>query len=124
VAEFVGKTNLLDGMAVKPDAVAHGRVTLRVASDALVPGAHVALSVRPHQIELVDPAARTEAGVNLLRGTVQRASFLGEAVDYQVAVADSDLVLRVAAPAIARLRPGESVVLRIARAACVVLSEE
>src|SRR5438093_17843 len=43
VAEFIGKTNLIDGMAVKPDAVAHGPFTLRIASDRLVPGAHVAL---------------------------------------------------------------------------------
>jgi hypothetical protein len=45
-------------------------------------------------------------------------------VDYQVSVADSDLVLRVAAPASQRLRPGESVSLRIDRGACVVLAEE
>jgi hypothetical protein len=44
-------------------------------------------------------------------------------VDYQVAVADGDLVLRVAAPATTRLRPGDGVGLRIARAACVVLAE-
>jgi iron(III) transport system ATP-binding protein len=124
VAEFIGKTNVVDGMAVKPDAVAIGRLTLRVASDALVPGAHVALSVRPHQIELMPPDATGSDGANVVRGAVQRASFLGETVDYLVAVADSDLVLRVAAPAIARLRPGEAVGLRIARAACVVLGED
>ena len=122
VAEFIGKTNVVDGMAVKPDAVAVGTLTFRVASDALVPGGHVALSIRPHQIELgVAPA---NDGVNALRGVVQRASFLGETVDYQVAVADSDLVLRVAAPAIQRLRPGETVSLCIDRSACVVLAEE
>src|SRR5437870_9005209 len=41
VAEFIGRTNLLDGMAIRPDAVAQGALTLRVGSDALVPGAHV-----------------------------------------------------------------------------------
>jgi iron(III) transport system ATP-binding protein len=123
VAEFIGKTNVVNGMAVKPDAVAHGSLTLRVASAGLVPGANVALSIRPHQIELVAPTAAKEDGVNSLRGVVQRASFLGETVDYQVAVADSDLVLRVAAPAIKRLRTGENVGLRIERAACVVLAD-
>jgi iron(III) transport system ATP-binding protein len=123
VAEFIGKTNLVDGMAVKPDAIAHGPLTLRVASDTLVPGAHVALSIRPHHIELVAPNAAKEDGVNVLQGSIRRASFLGESVDYQVAVADSDLVLRVAAPTIARLRPGGLVGLRIARSACVVLAE-
>jgi iron(III) transport system ATP-binding protein len=123
VAEFIGKTNVVDGMAVKPDTVAHGPLTLRVAGEALVPGAHVALSIRPHQIELGAPAADTD-DANRLRGTIQRASFLGETVDYQVAVAESDLVLRVAAPAVKRLRPGEIVGLRIEREACVVLAEE
>jgi iron(III) transport system ATP-binding protein len=124
VAEFIGKTNVVDGMAVKPDAVTHGRVTLRVASDALVPGTHVALSIRPHQIEMTAPGAAASDGANVLQGIVQRASFLGEIVDYQVGVADSDLVLRVAAPAIQRVRPGESVGLRIHRGACVVLAED
>src|SRR5438552_1017635 len=124
VAEFVGKTNLVDGMAVKPDAVAHGPFTLRVASGRLVPGAHVALSIRPHQIELVAPTAVKDQSANYLRGVIQRASFLGETVDYQVAVAEGDLVLRVAAPAITRLRPGEAVTLRIDQGACVVLADD
>ena len=70
------------------------------------------------------PVAAASDGANMLRGVVQRASFLGEIVDYQVSVADSDLVLRVAAPAIQRVRPGEAVGLRIDRGACVVLAEE
>jgi iron(III) transport system ATP-binding protein len=123
VAEFIGKTNLIDGMAVKPDAVAHGPLTLRVASDGLVPGAHVALSIRPHQIALHAPTDARDEEVNTLRGRIQRASFLGETIDYQVAVAGSDLVLRVAVPAAKRMRTGEPVALRIARAACVVLAD-
>jgi ABC-type Fe3+/spermidine/putrescine transport system ATPase subunit len=110
-------------MAVKADAVAHGPLTLRVAGGGLVPGAHVALSIRPHQIELVDPSAPPAPGVNALRGIVQRVSFLGETVDYQVAVVDTDLVLRVAAPAIRRLPASETVGLRIDPAACVVLAD-
>jgi iron(III) transport system ATP-binding protein len=124
VAEFIGKTNVVDGMAVRPDVVAHGPLTFRVASDRLVPGAHVALSIRPHQIEIVAPADAKDETVNLLRGTIQRASFLGETVDYQVAVQGSDLVLRVAAPALIRLRTGEAIGLRIERTACVVLADE
>ncbi len=124
VAEFIGKTNVVNGMAVEPDAVAHGRLMLRVAQGGLVPGAHVALSIRPHQIELGSPADVTDATVNALRGIVQRASFLGETVDYQVAIAESDLVVRVAGPAVKRLRPGEAVSLRIEPAACVVLADD
>ena len=76
--------------------VAHGALTLAVASGGLTAGAPVALSIRPHQIELADP---TSAG-GVLRGTVQRGSFLGETVDYQIAIADSDIVVRVTTPSI------------------------
>jgi iron(III) transport system ATP-binding protein len=124
VAEFIGKTNVVDGMAVRADAVAHGTLTLRVASHGLTPGAHVALSIRPHQIEVVAPTEARDEHVNLLRGTIQRASFLGETVDYQVAIAGSDLVLRVAAPATSRLGTGAAVGLRIDGTACVVLADE
>ena len=33
VAEFIGKTNVVDGMAVKPDAIGYGNLTLRVAGN-------------------------------------------------------------------------------------------
>ncbi|MEK7713931.1 MAG: ABC transporter ATP-binding protein [candidate division NC10 bacterium] len=125
VAEFIGKTNLIDGVAVAPDTVARGDLRLRVASNGLEPGARVAVSIRPHQIELVAlPGQGTgTSGANELRGTVQRASFLGESVDYQVQVAASDVVLRVAAPTSRRLRPGESIGLRIDPTACVPLAD-
>jgi len=119
VAEFIGKTNVIDGVAVGPDRVAHAKFTLRVASAGLTAGAHVALSIRPHQIEVVAP---TESGV--VRATVQRVSFLGETVDYQVAIADSDVVMRVTAPSLRRLRTGDVVGLRIDPAACVVLADD
>lgn len=62
--------------------------------------------------------------LTLLRGTVQRVSLLGETVDYQIAIADSDVVVRVAAPAVKRLRAGEMVGLRIDPTACVVLGDD
>jgi iron(III) transport system ATP-binding protein len=125
VAEFIGKTNLVDGVAVAPDTVARGGLTLRVASGGLAPGTRVAVSIRPHQIELVAPPAADPAGAgaHALRGTVQRASFLGDSVDYQVQVADSDVILRVTAPTSRRLRPGDSVGLRILPTACVPLAD-
>jgi ABC-type Fe3+/spermidine/putrescine transport system ATPase subunit len=119
VAEFIGKTNVVDGRAVGTDRVAHGPLTLRVAGGGLTPGAPVALSIRPHQIEIVAPT-----DPDAVRGTVQRVSFLGEAVDYQVAVADSDVVVRVTASSLKRLRPGEPVGLRVDPSACVVLADD
>jgi ABC-type Fe3+/spermidine/putrescine transport system ATPase subunit len=82
----------------------------------------VAVSIRPHDIALGAPDVAGPPGVNTLRGVIQRASFLGDSVDYQVRLADSDVVLRVAAPAPRRLRAGEAVSLSIDPAACVALA--
>ena len=120
VAEFIGKTNLVEGVAVAADTIAVGSLRLRVASAGLASGARVAVSIRPHDIALASPGSGA-TGVNALRGTVQRASFLGDSVDCQVRVAESDVVLRVAAPAAHRVRPGEAVGLSIDPASCVPL---
>ena len=122
VAEFIGRTNVLDGVAVARDTVAHGQLRLRVATADLEPGARVALSIRPHQLRLGEPGAAA-GGANAFRGTVRRAAFLGDSVDYEIAVADSDLVLRAAAAPTPRFEVGAAVGLRIEPAACVPLAE-
>src|SRR6266566_1375911 len=60
VAEFIGRTNVLDGVAVARDTVAHGHLRLRVATADLEPGARVALSIRPHQLRLGEPGAAAD----------------------------------------------------------------
>src|SRR6266545_3278160 len=82
VAEFIGRTNLIDGVAETANTVARGACRLRVAAGELRPG---------------------------------------DAVDYQVQLAEGDTVLRVAGPTPLRARPGESVSLRIPAAACIPL---
>jgi iron(III) transport system ATP-binding protein len=124
VAEFIGRTNVVDGLAVARDVVTHGAVRLRVAADAgLEPGTRVALSIRPHQIRLGEPGGAAADGSNALAGTVKRVAFLGDSVDYEVAVADSDLILRVAAAPTPRLAPGTAVAIRIDPGDCVPLAE-
>jgi iron(III) transport system ATP-binding protein len=124
VAEFIGRTNLIDGRAEGTATVARGDLRLRVASAGLTAGAAVAVSIRPHQIEL-QPRASSRATAapetNVLTGTVVRASYLGDGVDYQVQIDGSDVVLRVAGPAPPRVRLGESVSVSVAAAACVPL---
>ncbi|MGH7275799.1 MAG: ABC transporter ATP-binding protein [Candidatus Rokuibacteriota bacterium] len=123
VAEFIGKTNLVDAVAAEPGVVTRGSLRLRVAATALKPGASVVVSIRPHEIDLVAPGRAAPAERNVLSGTVQRVSYLGEAVDYQVRVSGSDVALRVTAPPPAGFRPGESVTLAVAPEACVPLTE-
>jgi iron(III) transport system ATP-binding protein len=126
VAEFIGRTNLIDGVAEETNSVVRGALRLRVAAGELRRGEAVAISIRPHQIEL-RPTTTSPAGgdgENVLRGTVLRASYLGDGVDYQVQLADGDTILRVAGPTPLRAHPGESVSLRIPAAACIALPEE
>ncbi|MBI4247470.1 MAG: ABC transporter ATP-binding protein [Candidatus Rokubacteria bacterium] len=123
VAEFIGRTNVIDGVAVGPDFVSRGDLRLRVASADLQPGTPVAVSIRPHQIDL-SPGGATGAGgpSNVLKGIIERASYLGDAVDYEVRLEGSDIVLRVSTTPTLRLRAGESVSLSVAPAACVPLA--
>ena len=122
VAEFIGKTNLVDGIAAEPSVVTRGSLRLRVASADLTPGCPVAISIRPHQIELLTDHSHRGAGArgeNLLRGMIQRISFLGDAVDYLVQVEGSDVILRVATSPSLRLRPGDAVTLAVAPSSCI-----
>jgi iron(III) transport system ATP-binding protein len=126
VAEFIGKTNLIDAVADGAGSVARGRLRLRVAADGLIPGTPAVVSIRPHLIALGPRAdARTPAtGGNALTGTVLRASYLGDTVDYQIALEESDVVLRVAGPTPARARAGDPVTVAVPAEACVLLPAE
>jgi len=122
VAEFIGKTNLIEGTAERSDTFVRGPLRLRVFDANLTPGP-VVLSIRPHQIAL-GPASLvppSSTGENVLRATVLRASYLGDAVDYQVQLDGGDLVLRVAGPITRRFRPGDAVVLTVLQCSAVRL---
>jgi iron(III) transport system ATP-binding protein len=126
VAEFVGKTNLIDAVADGPATVTCGRVRLHVAAAGLEPRAAAVISIRPHQITLgppplAPPGPLGATGDNVLSGTVVRASYLGDGVDYQVRLDDSDLVIRVTGPAPARARVGDAVGVTMPPEACVLL---
>jgi iron(III) transport system ATP-binding protein len=122
VAEFIGKTNLIDGTAERADLFVRGALRLRVFEANLTPGP-VVLSIRPHQIALgpasLAPPADTDD--NVLRAVVLRASYLGDAVDYQVQLEGGDLVLRVAGPVTHRFRAGDAVALTVRQCSAVRL---
>ncbi len=98
--------------------MARGHFKLEIASGDLEPGSTVAVSIRPHQIEMA-PAERAAGGAahNVFTGIVRRASYLGDAVDYQVELEESGIVLRIAGPAPPQVRAGQTVRLFIPPAA-------
>ena len=122
VAEFIGRTNLLDAVTAEAGVAVRGALRLRLASRETASAVPIVVSIRPHEIELVPAGRVAPAGANVLTGTVQRTSYLGDAVDYQVQVSGTDVVLRVTAPPPVRVGPGAAVTLAIAVEACVPLN--
>jgi iron(III) transport system ATP-binding protein len=119
VAEFIGKTNLIEAVGEGPGVVARDGLRLRVREAPIARGARVALSIRPHAIALLDAGAAAPAAANLLDGVIERATYLGDAVDYHVRVDASDLVLRASAAPGHRRQPGDRVRLAVPPEACV-----
>jgi iron(III) transport system ATP-binding protein len=127
VAQFIGNTNLVDVTASGSQTVTQGALSLRIAKDGLAPGEPILLSIRPHEIRLTSGGASgipaPGALINVLPATVQRASYLGTAIDYETRLQGSDLLLRVTAPVSARFKAGDAVTLAIDPAACVPVSD-
>jgi iron(III) transport system ATP-binding protein len=125
VADFIGRTNLLEASVVAADGPGSYRVStalgeLRASSaDGLRPGEAVALSIRPEDIELSE--SRPD-GSNVCSGTVSAKVFLGDTVDFQVAVGDQ-LVLATAHPTL-RTPIGDPIFLRVSTDKCIALAGE
>jgi iron(III) transport system ATP-binding protein len=120
VAEFIGKTNIVEATATGPDTVARGPWRLRVGDKNLTPGAAVLISVRPHEIRLT-PATGNARGDNVFAATVRRASYLGTAVDYQLTLDGTDVTLRATAAVSPRFASGDAVTLAVDPSSCVAL---
>ncbi|MGH7393071.1 MAG: ABC transporter ATP-binding protein [Candidatus Rokuibacteriota bacterium] len=126
VADFIGKTNLVDAVAAGRGVVERGGLRLRVAAADLEPGRRLAVSIRPHEIALAAgerPPEGVPSDANLLRGQVQRTAYLGDTLHYQVEVERGDLTLRVTGAPAMRIQTGAAVTLAIAPEACVVLTD-
>jgi iron(III) transport system ATP-binding protein len=127
VAGFIGRTNLLRGRTAAGGHVAceGGLDLLTAAAPDHLPGEAVTVSIRPHAVAVVaapDPAAPLagDGRVNLFAGTVTRASYFGDAMDYQVAIAGTACTLRAAGAPEPRFAVGQPVIARIEARACIV----
>ncbi|MGH7304156.1 MAG: ABC transporter ATP-binding protein [Candidatus Rokuibacteriota bacterium] len=121
VAEFIGRTNLLDAVTAEPGVAVRGALRLRLASRETASAAPIVVSIRPHEIELLTAGRTAPPDANVLTGTVQRTSYLGDVVDYQVHVSGTDVILRVTAPPPVRAGQGDAVSLAVAPEVCVPL---
>jgi spermidine/putrescine transport system ATP-binding protein len=103
VAGFLGVSNLIDGRLGRRDgSVAefetHDGATLRLPADRVDPslnGAALRVGVRPEKLTLLPADVAPPEGVNLLRGRVEIASFLGVSIQYQVHTAGGEEITAV-----------------------------
>ena len=88
VAEFIGATNMLSGVAGAFDgattAVTACGITLHVAGQVAAPGVNLLLSLRPETLRLVEPAA----GGPQLPARLQLREFLGPIVRLHMTLPD------------------------------------
>jgi iron(III) transport system ATP-binding protein len=116
VADFVGNTNFIDG-SLTGSVVRTEIGDIRVdAPPHLSPGEHVAVSVRPEDVDLCE---NRPAGDNVWEGRVEQKVFLGEAVDFQVKVGPRTLLSR-RHPTL-RTKVGEAIFVHLDPEKCVVL---
>ena len=131
VAGFIGRTNLLKGR-IAGDGVVEcegGVRLLTAAGPEHRAGEVVTVSIRPHRIALgADRGAApgdgpTAAGgrVNRFQGTVTRAIYFGDAMDYLVALTGADCTLRVAGDPDRRFAVGQAVTVRVEAERCVLV---
>ena len=97
VANFLGVSNLIDAKLRSTDGdlatlATHDGATLHVPADRIGPhqGDAVQVGVRPEKVTLVAAGEAPPAGVNVLRGTVVVASFLGVSIQYVVRAAGGE----------------------------------
>ncbi len=130
VAEFVGKTNLISGTVEENQRIGLGNgLLLHVGNgENLNSREKVCVSVRPHNIQLIQDKTEAEKysnrGFNLFTATVGRRIYFGDAADYLVQIGESDLALRVITPASQKIDPGQKVFALAHPDHCVVVRED
>jgi len=125
VADFIGRTNLIEGRVVSAGGNGYYRVgtvlgeLTAAASDPLQSGEAVTLSIRPEDIALSEERPQ---GPNVCSGTVNSKVFLGDIVDFQVGVGTQLVLAR--APTSLRTPVGDSIFLSISTEKCIALAGE
>lgn len=96
VADFVGRTNLIEGTVIKTEnntVLTHtsiGQVTCNTQSTPGV-GSVITLSVRPESTRVT----RSIAGQNTLRGKVESLLFIGDAYEGVIKIGETSLITRI-----------------------------
>ena len=121
VAHFIGLTNVVSGQVVSRTgntcavATELGQLDSEAPGDMAV-GAKVMLTIRPESFSFV-----AQAGPNCLSGRVVSSSYLGNILDYRIAVSP-DQTLRVQAAPSERHAVGDEVTVRFSADECWLIA--
>jgi iron(III) transport system ATP-binding protein len=127
VADFVGSTNFISGTVL---AVAGERCVVSSplgelkarADEGMEKSAAVAVSVRPEDVELSETEPVASDDGNVCKATVIGRDFLGDYLDFHVAV--GDVVLLAKAHPSLRTPAGEPIYLRMKAEKCIAIREQ
>jgi iron(III) transport system ATP-binding protein len=118
VARFIGSSNIAKGTAVGDGRIILAGVPIRCVGGKLVPGETVSISIRQHEIRIVESPA--DSAENVISAIVTRNIFLGNSRDYMVEIPDGTQ-LRVVTPPQTSIPPGTKVRLEFPPERCRVL---
>jgi ABC-type Fe3+/spermidine/putrescine transport system ATPase subunit len=115
VADFIGLSDFIEGTVLSVGAekaiVAVDELQFAVpASPRMRPREKLLFFIRPNDIDLLPPDYA--GGENILDGVVSKMTYLGDKIDYRIAVGES-LELRVQTDGKVRFEQGESVCLQL-----------
>ncbi len=92
-AEFIGLANLLPAKVTAQKTVClSSRQELEIdGSTGVTIGAEILVSIRPHNIKIKKTASEGRDARNEINGVVAKVSYLGDRVDYRIAIGDKAL---------------------------------
>jgi iron(III) transport system ATP-binding protein len=126
VAQFVGQINFFDGTVVETAQQGLGLVETEhgiwrcSVPAAFAKGAKVKLAVRPEGFTLLSSAEAQE--MNALEGKVEKATFLGDAIECLVSAGEQ--IINAKIPAKREIVEGQQILLRFAPDACLILPKD
>jgi putative spermidine/putrescine transport system ATP-binding protein len=103
IADFVGRTNKLNGVVTRAGSVAVGPLTLR-AAETPASAVEVVVMVRPHRIHIQPKRGGRNGGeTNVVSGRIVRTTYVGDLFQYDVDVGQG--VIQVEKPTMAGPQP-------------------
>jgi iron(III) transport system ATP-binding protein len=126
VADFIGRTNLVEGTVKTREADATTvdcpLGTLRCApNDEAKPGDKIVLSLRPEFLRLADESKTPDTGqANRITGRIDSLVFVGEALEGEVVVEDTRLFIKLQPDS--EFKEGDTIHMTVAPAHCLLLT--